>query len=122
MSGPIDPNTLTYDNINHLTYIVNSPSWLDFFEPMLKESMNSTLALLADPSIERKNSRPDDFLRGQIVTIRNFLSLPHFIISEHREREMIAKKEQEERAHYEGRAEAGTMAPMGFREVDVEEF
>jgi len=122
MGELFDSSNFDHDKVGHLAYIVNSPSWLDFFEPMLNDMVNSCHALLADPSLKRKNDRPDDFLRGQIVTIRNLLEIPHFVIAEAREREDAARKSQEETKHYAGRAQDGSMGPMGFREPSEDEF
>lgn len=122
MGELFDASTFSDDQVGHLAYIVNSPSWLDFFEPTLTEMMNGVHAQLADPSLTRKNNRPDDFLRGQLIVIRNFLEIPHFIIAEARERQDTARKAEEEVSHYSGRAQTGQMAPMGFREPDPEEY
>lgn len=116
-----DAGSMDSDKIGHLAYIINSPSWLDFFEPTLREMMTASTAMLIDPSIERKNKRSDDFLRGQIVVIRNFLEIPHFIIADAREREDTARKAAKEQDHYANRATIGAMAPMGFS-TDSEEF
>jgi hypothetical protein len=122
MSDLFDAGSLDSDKVGHLAYIVNSPSWMDFFEPTLREMMAATTALLIDPSVERKNNRSDDFLRGQIVVIRNFLEIPHFIIADAREREDTARKAAAEKDSYAERAANGTMAPMGFAPIDEGEY
>lgn len=122
MSELFDAGSLDSDKVGHLAYIVNSPSWVDFFEPTLREMMASTMAALADPTIDRKNNRPDDFLRGQIVVIRNFLEIPHYIIADAREREDTARAVAKEKNHYAERAATGTMAPMGFSAIDADEY
>lgn len=122
MNDILNTSALTDDQMGHLAYVVNSPSWLDFFEPLLREAINASMSQLADPSITRKNARPDDFLRGQIVALRNLLDMPHFVLEDQRERHKTQAADDATQLAYADRATNGFMRPMTDYEPSEDEY
>ena len=104
---PVRPET-----IQEVKVFLSSPTWTDFWLPMLKGMREVLLSNLADPSEERKKKEPDDFIRGQISSVTAFLELPAALVAdydqeEHR-KEDVARKEQE----YAERARTGHIGPF----------
>ena len=64
------PIELTQEQIGAIAYIVNSPAWIDVFRPLLVGMLRGFYNELADPSRERKDAKPDDYLRGGIALCR----------------------------------------------------
>lgn len=116
-----DINNMSDEEIGQLAYIVRSPAWENFFDPMLRGIVENICALLLDPSQERKDKRPDDFLRGQAVLVRNFLELPHTVIEEARMREQQQQRDADAATDLHDRSSSGMM-PLGFREPDPTEY
>ena len=63
-------------------YVLNSPAYLDVFEPYLRNARNHLNLQLLDRSKERKDTRSDDFLAGGVVAIDGLLSLFKKILEE----------------------------------------
>lgn len=74
-----------------------SKGWTDVLRPAVAEKVKTLYAKLIDPSEKRKENLPDDFIRGEIASLKWILEWP--------EKEMQAAaralKEAEERAKLE---------------------
>jgi len=68
--------------LGHLEFILNSPSYGDVFKPYLVRMRDSLAVKLLDPSRERKDQYPDDFIRGGIITIDGLVSFFERLIEE----------------------------------------
>lgn len=79
-------NTLNFDiegsNIENLRHLLAHRAWTEFFVPTLKQSRDAAIAQLLDPSVERKQDYPDDFLRGQISMLEWLLTHPQTLLQE----------------------------------------
>jgi hypothetical protein len=85
--------------IEQIRFIINSHAWIDYFEPALKDMRESCINVLLDPSKRRADQGNDDFLRGCVKTIDDFLGLAPGLIAEadaRREQEEQEAKEAEE--------------------------
>lgn len=72
----MDQPTLVED-VRHL---LNHSAWSGFFVPLFSDLRSSYHTQLLDPSSDRKNAVPDDFLRGCIQTLDAILSVgPAFV-------------------------------------------
>ncbi len=68
--------------LGQIEYVLMSPAYADAFEPYLL-SIRATLSMrLLDPSKDRKEEHPDDFLRGGIVAIDGLLQFFKRVVSE----------------------------------------
>lgn len=77
-----DVKALDEHTLGCVEYVLNSPAYQDVFEPYLRNIRDSLNQRLLDPSKERKEEHPDDFLRGGIVALDGFLSFFKKIIAE----------------------------------------
>ena len=60
---------LSEDELGHLEWVVNSPSYERVFKRYLQTMLHSTQMKLLDPDEDRKRHMPDDFLRGYASAI-----------------------------------------------------
>jgi hypothetical protein len=120
--SPFDLTNLDQAKLDHLAYILASPAWMDFFKPYIEATIRGLEAQLVDPAGHRKWERPDDFIRGGVITLRGLLAFPEYIQQEAREHEVAESKVKTEEAHYEERATTGHIGPMGFRYDNPQEF
>lgn len=105
--------TATSEAVEAVRFVINSSAWRDFFVPMLEGARESAIIALMDPSVKRKDSEPDDFLRGRVNTITALLGLGPALVAE-----TDAIKDQAEAAkavadEYQARAESGNIGPFG---------
>ena len=63
---------------------MNSPAFTDVIEPYIRNVRDSMNQRLLDPSRERKEEHPDDFLRGGVVTLDGLLHFFRMIVDETR--------------------------------------
>jgi hypothetical protein len=105
--------SLDGQDVEYVRFIVWSEAWQKFYQPMLKNLEEQALAMLLDPSQERKNARSDDALRGAIYTIRAILNFPHQILAEADADAEILNQEAREAAEYEHRGRVGHFYPFG---------
>jgi hypothetical protein len=108
-----DVKNLGDHQIGHLMFILNSPSYTDIFRPYLEQQRNSLATFILDPSQNRKDSYPDDFLRGGIVMIDGLLELFTRLIEE-TDIERVARSQAEltESQQYEKLRQEGHIKPM----------
>lgn len=81
------------ETVEAIRFIIYSKAWMDYFEPALKDMRESCINVLLDPGKRRVDQGNDDFLRGCVKTIDDFLSLAPGLIAE-----ADARREQEEQA------------------------
>ena len=117
---PLDPSlqdlqefSLDKQDIEMLRYLVWSDAWAKFFEPLLRNIEKGLIDQLLNPSIERKNERSDECIRGSVHTIRAILNFPAQVIQEaDAEAEEENKRTQEQRS-LQARASHGFHNPHG---------
>jgi hypothetical protein len=97
--------------IEAIRQFVYSDAWERFYKPALLNMKEEWANRLMDPSAERKNQYPDDYIRGCFATIDVFLNLPVALISEHDAELERQDRERVESRGYEGRAAAGQVGP-----------
>jgi hypothetical protein len=77
-----DVTKLDEQTLGCVEYVLNSPAYQDVFEPYLQSIRETLSQRLLDPSKDRKEEHPDDFLRGGIVAIDGLLSFFQQVIKE----------------------------------------
>lgn len=108
-------------------YVLNSPAYADVFEPYLKSIRNTLNQRLLNPSRERKEEHPDDFLRGGIVAIDGLLMFFAHIIRETRmERVVSSLSNNDANKRYTQNQSRGAHKPVlganeMFNEYTIEE-
>ena len=65
-----------------IEYVLMSPAYMEAFEPYLLTIRTTLSQRLLDPSKDRKEEHPDDFLRGGIVAIDGLLQFFKRIVNE----------------------------------------
>jgi hypothetical protein len=108
-------------DLNHLAYLVNSPAYLEFFEPYLQAMERGLLNDLISPASERKNEKPDDYLRGGIMVIRAILEAPRWVLEREAERLRQEAEIKNDVQFYDERAQAGSYGPLPVQEMGNEE-
>lgn len=117
-----DVSNLTDDELGHLEWVLNSPSYENVFKKYL-HTMSETLdKRLKDPSKDRKDQYPSDFLRGGILMIDGLVEFFSRIVAE-TQMERIARakgdgmsqEELYEKLHQEGKVRsAGQIAEDAY--------
>jgi len=117
-----DVKSLEDNELGHLEYIINSPSYSQVFEPYLQRMRNSLNLLLLSPSQERKDQYPDDFIRGGIIIIDGLLKFCKQLVEE-TEIERIARAQQAlpEEEMYQYLKQEGYMKPVIGIQIPPEE-
>lgn len=114
---------LTEQQIGCLEFLVNSPTFIDVVEPYIRTVRDSMNQRLLDPSKERKEEHPDDFLRGGVVTLDGILNFFKLIVDETRfERIYEAQAQMTPEQQYTQGQRSGSHVPvLGSNEsFDVE--
>lgn len=70
------------NQIGHLMWVLNSPSYTDVFRPYLVNIRDTANRMMLDRSQKRKDDYNDDFLAGQIMAIDGLLTLFERLINE----------------------------------------
>src|SRR5688572_29315406 len=104
--------SMTPEEIDKVRFIINSMAWTGFFEPVLKAIRADWINQLIDPSIKRKDTRSDDFIRGCIYTINGLLVFPRLVVAEADEDEVRKVIDEEDDKRYAERAAAGPFSPL----------
>lgn len=99
-------------DIESLRYIIQSPAWEVFFEPLLRAIRKDWINQLIDPSLTRKEARSDDFIRGCIYTLNAFLTFPRLTVAQYDEQELRDAAAASAEAAYADRASAGRYGPL----------
>lgn len=123
LQGVFDIRTLEDHQLGHLMFVLNSPSYLDVFEPYLRNIRESLNKKLLDPSQFRKDELPDDFIRGGISTLDGLLTLFDQLIQE-TEIERIARTqvEKSDEESYQDLRHEGKIKPItGIGRYDPDE-
>lgn len=69
-----DLRKLTQDELGCVEYVLNSPAYVEVFEPYLRATRDSMQALWLDRSQRRKEDYPDDFLAGGVAAIDGLMT------------------------------------------------
>ena len=108
-----DPNKLDDHQLGCLEFVLNSPAYLDVFEPYLRSMRDSLNMRLLDRSKARKEDMSDDFCAGGVVAIDGLLSLFKKIVDETRmQRVDDAMQRLSEAEKYSQAAAAGQHKPV----------
>jgi len=97
--------------IEAIRQFINSDAWARFYKPSLEHMKQEWTSRLMDPSADRKDKYPDDYIRGCFETIDVFLRLPETLIAE---RDADLERQDRERAEtgdYRTRADSGYVGP-----------
>ena len=105
--------SLDTQDVEYIRFLVWSEAWQKFFQPMLQNMERQATGMLLDPSENRKRERPDDSLRGAIITIRAILNFPHQILAEADADAEEVNRIAREREMYEERGRVGHYYPFG---------
>jgi len=92
-SEVFDLKKLGDHEIDHLRWVLTSPSYDDCFRPYMVGIRDSLALKLLDPSGMRKDAYPDDFLRGGIIMVDGLLNLFNRLVTE-AEAERVARINQ----------------------------
>ncbi len=105
-----DVRQLDDQEIGHLEYVLNSPSYGRVFRPYLVRLREGLNHRLLDPSKDRKDQYPDDFLRGGITVVDGLLAFFGKLIEETSiERITAARAERTDEDQYTAMRLAGQM-------------
>ena len=104
--------------IEAIRQFITSDAWERFFLPSLINMKEEWATRLMDPSVERKNQYPDDYIRGCFATIDVFIRLPDALIDEHDAAIERGEREREELRGYDARAAAGNVGPYSDERND----
>lgn len=102
----------TRELIEDVRALLYSRAWTDFYTPELEKMRDLHIAQLVNPTTERLNNFPDDYLRGCIHTVSALLRMGQTLINS-----TDAADEQEQRLHaqdaeYDERADVGSFSPL----------
>lgn len=120
-------NVVSLDDheIGHIEFVLNSPAYLDHFEPYLRKMRDRLNTLLLDPSEEREAKYPYKWLIGGISMIDGLLELFNNLIKETRiERMMRSQIERSPEQQYQHMREEGMVRPSGMTQQppDVRDY
>lgn len=113
LSKIFNVQNLADNEIGHLMWVLNSPSYIDVFEPYLRTRRDSLNRLLLDPKPRRQREYTDDFLRGGIIAIDELLSFFGKLIAEtEMDKIHTAQMEPSSAERYEIQRVKGEVHPM----------
>jgi hypothetical protein len=97
------------DDVRHLIY---SKAWTDFFIPYLTEQKDAAMILILNPSTDRKNSFPDDYLRGFVIALDRLMSIGHERLEEKDQLRLQQEQEAKMEQAYQDRVDTGHIGPL----------
>ena len=113
-------SSLDDNQIGHIMWVLNSPSYEDAFKPYLVNIRDNANRLMLDRTQARKEQYPDDYLAGQIHTVDGLLELFARIVSETDFERIRASQEPQTDEHEYARALAeGKIKPGG---VNIDDY
>jgi hypothetical protein len=77
-----DVSDMTDEELGHLEWVLNSPSYERVFKRYLLSMSDTLTHRLKDPSRERKDKYPSDFLRGGVLMIDGLVTFFSKIVTE----------------------------------------
>lgn len=77
---------LAYASARELSALMAHPAYEKYFVPLLKELIRSTTEQILVPNENRKQARPDDYLRGYVAACRAILQYPEATIARQEQR------------------------------------
>lgn len=112
---PFDLESAQNIDIRDLRGLVSSRGWQEFVEPFLFGAIARWQLELADPSLQRRWKRPDNYLRGGIKVCQALLRMPYDMIAEQDRRNREEKRDAEDEHREQGYERVGTFGhgPMG---------
>jgi hypothetical protein len=108
-----DISQLDDNELGHLEFVLNSPSWAQVFEPYLVRISESLKHKLIDPSRGRKDALPDDFLRGGIAATEGLLAFFRKVIEETQIERVARARQTSPEARYHEQQQSGDIGPAG---------
>lgn len=100
------------EQMESLRSLVTHPAWTGFFVKNLRDARDRAIAMLVNPSEERRQQMSDDFLRARIMCLEELFSLGPSVLLEW-EHSLVEQQGQAEYAEsLQERAELGQMAPF----------
>lgn len=113
MKRPFDLRSITAQQLGCIEFVLNSPAYIEVFEPYLRQYRDSLNALWLDRSKDRKNMYPDDFLAGGVAAVDGLLKFFQLLLAEtniERIHEAMANMAPED--VYRAKQEAGEVRPV----------
>jgi hypothetical protein len=119
-----DPAQLDGQQLGMIEYVLNSNAYTDTFKPYLQSIRETLSQRLLDPSKDRKEEHPDDFLRGGIVAVDGLLNFFDRIVAETQmDRIARAMGDLTPEQQYQHDREQGKHVPvLGANEPDEAEY
>lgn len=118
MDDVFTPEELAATDSKDLSFLLQSRGYTEFFVPLIVGLIQSSVNQLADPSLARKNSRPDDYLRGYIAASRAILNAPNAILAAQARQAQEEADQRTEQERYEEIARSGR-GPIGEAEAPI---
>jgi hypothetical protein len=109
---------LDENSAGNLEYILRSPAYTEYYEPLLKALERDLTLDIIDPGGQRKFNKPDDYLRGGILIIKALLEGPELALKDYHERRLDEQKALAAETKYADRAAAGSIGPMPIAPED----
>lgn len=107
------------NQIGHLMWVLNSPSYTDVFRPYLINIRDTANRMMLDRSQKRKDELNDDFLAGQITAIEGLLTLFDRLINETNfERIRESQEPRSDEQEYASALAAGQIRGSGVNVAD----
>lgn len=107
-------SNLDDNEIGHLMWVLNSPSYERVFRPYLISIRDGANKLILDRSQARKDKHPDDFLAGVVVTVDGLLALFTRVVNEtNMEKIAESQSEQPDEVEYMKAHATGSIRPSG---------
>ena len=107
-----DVGKLTDHQLGCIEYVLNSPAYLDVFEPFLISIREAMQSEALDRSAARKEQLSDDYLAGGIVSVNCLLELFKKIVAETRMERMIAAQAVSPVTRYDNDQREGRHDPV----------
>lgn len=103
---------LNSELVESIRFVVHSRAWEDYYAPLLETVKDSCTQQILDPSQERKDKLPDDFLRGWICALNGLLNWGPQLVAEYDAQSATETTAHEDERRYEERAAVGSFGPL----------
>lgn len=107
-----DQNVVSDEMIENVRHLLNSKGWTEGYAPSIVALITDCMRSLLDPSKERVDNKPDDFIRGQIAAFHDVLALGHNSLREHDAAVEKMRETREQSEDYVQRAADGVIGPL----------
>lgn len=108
-----DPGKLSEHELGCVAFVLNSPAYIDVFEPYLLSIKNEMQMSWKDRSQTRKDNMPDDYIAGNVAAIDGLLTLFKLILQQTDiDRIHTSMEEMTSPVLYERARQSGAMQPV----------